>query len=316
MGHNHENNTSNHANKKTLTISLILISAYMIVEVIGGLLTNSLALLADAGHMLSDAISLFIALMAFTFSNKVANYQKTYGYKRFEILAAVFNGATLIGISVYIIYEAIGRFRNPAEIASNGMLLIAFIGLLVNVVVAWIMLRGSDVKNNLNMRSAFLHVLSDMLGSVGAIVAALLIKYFGWNWADPLASILVSILILRSGYMVTKSSVNVLMEGTPENVDIQKVIEKITATKGIYSIHDLHIWTITSGLNVLTCHAVVANNMSIEESERMLFQIETDLKELNINHVTIQLETKAHPHSESVLCNVKTAPVLHDSHAH
>lgn len=316
MGHNHGNSTSNHANKRTLTISLILISTYMIVEVIGGLLTNSLALLADAGHMLSDAISLFIALMAFTFSNKVANYQKTYGYKRFEILAAVFNGATLIGISVYIIYEAIGRFRNPAAIASDGMLLVAFIGLLVNIAVAWIMLRGSDVKNNLNMRGAFLHVLSDMLGSVGAIVAALLIKYFGWNWTDPLASILVSILILRSGYMVTKSSVNVLMEGTPENVDIEKVIKKIRATDGILSIHDLHIWTITSGLNVLTCHAVVDKTLNIEESERMLFKIEADLRELNIHHSTIQLESGAHPHSDSVLCNAKIAPSLHNPHEH
>lgn len=316
MGHNHENNTSNRANKRTLTISLILISSYMIVEVIGGLLTNSLALLADAGHMLSDAISLFIALMAFTYSNKVANYRKTYGYKRFEILAAVFNGATLIGISVYIIYKAIGRFQNPAEIASDGMLLIAFIGLLVNILVAWIMFRGSDVKNNLNMRGAFLHVISDMFGSAGAIIAALLIMYLGWNWADPMASILVSLLILRSGYSVTKSSVNVLMEGTPENVNTEKVIEKILQTDGIYSIHDLHIWSITSGLNALTCHAVVDKKLNVEESETMLFEIETVLKELNIHHATIQLESQAHPHSDSILCNAKTETTFHDSHVH
>ena len=164
QGHSHAHS----GNKKTLTISLVIITAYMVIEVVGGLITNSLALLADAGHMLSDAVSLFIALMAFKFSSREADYNKTFGYKRFEILAAVINGATLILVSAYIIYEAIQRFQNPPEIASSGMLLIAFIGLLVNALVAWIMLRGSDVKDNLNMRGAYLHVVSDMLGSVAA----------------------------------------------------------------------------------------------------------------------------------------------------
>lgn len=185
MGHDHGHSHSHQANKKTLVISLVIITAYMIVEVIGGLITNSLALLADAGHMLSDAISMFIALLAFTFSSRIADHGKTYGYKRFEILAAVINGATLILIAAYIIYEAIERFRNPAEVVSGGMLMIAAIGLLVNILVARIMMRGSDVKGNLNMRGAYLHVLSDMLGSVGAIIAALLILFFDWNWADP-----------------------------------------------------------------------------------------------------------------------------------
>lgn len=226
MGQDHGHSHSHTANKKTLTISLVIITTYMVVEVVGGFLTNSLALLADAGHMLSDAISLFIALMAFKFSSKIADYSKTYGYKRFEILAAVINGATLILISVYIIYEAIERFQSPPEIQSGGMLIVAIVGLLVNVLVAWIMMRGADVKENLNMRGAYLHVISDMLGSVGAIIAALLIMFFGWGWADPLASVIVSILVLRSGYLVTKSSVHVLMEGTPENVEVDKVNEK------------------------------------------------------------------------------------------
>lgn len=310
----HDHSHSHGANKKTLTISLVIITAYMVVEVIGGLMTNSLALLADAGHMLSDAISLFIALMAFKFSSKMADYGKTYGYKRFEILAAVINGATLILISGYIIYEAIERFQNPSEIASDGMLVIAFIGLSVNVLVAWIMMRGSDVKDNLNMRGAYLHVLSDMLGSVGAIIAALLIMFFGWSWADPLASVIVSILVLRSGYIVTKSSVHVLMEGTPENVEIEKVTEKILNTYGINGIHDLHIWTITSRLNALTCHAVVNGKMTIEESEIMLRKIEHNLEHLNIQHVTIQLETSAHQHDNSVLCVAKSEPSTHHHH--
>ena len=152
-------------------------------------------------------------------------------------------------ISGYIIYEAVERFQSPPEIQSSGMLIVAFIGLLVNILVAWIMMRGADVKENLNMRGAYLHVISDMLGSVGAIIAALLIMFFGWGWADPLASIIVSVLVLRSGYLVTKSSVHVLMEGTPDNIEIEKVTEEILKTEGVQAIHDLHIWTITSGLN-------------------------------------------------------------------
>lgn len=315
MGNHHDHDHPHQANRKTLIICLSIISAYMVVEVIGGFLINSLALLADAGHMLSDAVSLFIALMAFTFSNKSADYRKTYGYKRFEFLAAVLNGATLIIISVYIMFEAVLRFLNPPEISSRGMLIIAGIGLLVNAIVAWIMLRGSDVKENLNMRGAYLHVISDMLGSVGAIVAALLIIFFGWSWADPLASVIVAVLVLRSGYLVTKSSVHVLMEGTPDNVQIEKVKQKILGNEGILSIHDLHIWTITSGLNALTCHAVVDDNMTIAESEKLLRNIDHHLQHLNIHHVTIQLETCAHTHDSSVLCSVN-AETAHHEHSH
>lgn len=314
MGHDHGHSHSHSANKKTLTISLVIITAYMIVEVIGGLMTNSLALLADAGHMLSDAISLLIALLAFMMSSKAADYSKTYGYKRFEILAAVINGVTLILVAVYIFYEAIERFQNPPEIASGGMLIIASIGLLVNILVAWIIIRGGDVKGNLNMRGAYLHVMSDMLGSVGAIIAALLIMFFGWGWADPLASVIVAVLVLRSGYLVTKSSVHVLMEGTPDNVEIEKVTEKILTTEGINSIHDLHVWTITSGLNALSCHAVVDERMTILESEHLLRQLEHDLDHQNIHHVTIQLESSAHQHDESILCNVKTELSGHHHH--
>lgn len=315
MEHQHDHSHSGRANKKTLIISLIIITVYMAVEVIGGWMTNSLALLADAGHMLSDAISLFIALMAFTFSSKVADYGKTYGYKRFEILAAVINGATLILISAYIIYEAIERFQKPPAILSGGMLIVAVIGLAVNMLVAWIMMRGADVKENLNMRGAYLHVISDMLGSVGAIVAALLIMFFGWVWADALASIIVSVLVLRSGYFVTKSAVHVLMEGTPENVDIENVTQKILETEGIISIHDLHIWTITSGLNALTCHAVVNGKITVEAGEILLRKIEHDLQHLNIHHVTIQLETAAHSHDTSVFCLTKTGyPETHHQH--
>ena len=314
MGHDHGHDHTHGANKKILLISFIIITLYMIVEAIGGFLTNSLALLADAGHMLSDAISLGIALLAFTLGEKAANYSKTYGYKRFEILAAVLNGVTLVVIAVYIFYEAVQRFLTPPEVASTGMLIIACIGLLVNIVVAWIMMRGADVEENLNMRGAYLHVISDMLGSIGAIIAALLIISFGWGWADPLASVIVAALVLRSGYYVTKSGLHVLMEGTPENVDVDDVIQTILNTKGIHDVHDLHIWSITSGLNALSCHAVVDDQMTIAESDQLLRQIEHDLEHQNIHHMTIQLETSAHLHDNSILCKVKPESSGHHHH--
>lgn len=314
MGHDHEHEHTHGANKKTLMISFIIITCYMIIEAFGGFITNSLALLSDAGHMLSDAISLGIALLAFTLGEKAANHSKTYGYKRFEILAAVLNGVTLVLIALYIFYEAIQRFQNPPEIASSGMLIIAILGLLINILVAWIMMRGGDIEGNLNMRGAYLHVMSDMLGSIGAIIAALLIMFFGWGWADPLASMIVAALVLRGGYYIMKSGLHVLMEGTPQNVDVDDVIQTIQTKKGIHSVHDLHVWSITSGLNALSCHAVVDEQMSIAESERLLHQIEHDLIHKNIHHMTIQLETISHQHDNTILCNVKANSSAHHHH--
>lgn len=317
MGHDHGHDHAHGANKKVLLISFFIITTYMIVEAIGGYLTNSLALLADAGHMLSDAISLAIALIAFKLAEKVANNSKTFGYKRFEILAAVLNGLTLIIIALFIFYEAIDRFANPPEVASTGMLVIAIIGLAINVLVAWIMMRGADVKDNLNMRGAYLHVISDMLGSIGAIVAALLIMFFGWGWADPLASVIVAILVLRSGYYVTKAAIHVLMEGTPQNVDVNDVIQSIEKVKGVQSIHDLHIWTITSGLNALSCHVIVGDNLTVEKSQIILRTIERELEHKRIGHVTVQVETEKHPHKNVLFC--QTDYVMaghHHGHSH
>lgn len=316
MGHHHGHDHTHGSNKKTLIISFIIITSYMVIEAIGGFMTNSLALLSDAGHMLSDAISLGIALLALTLGEKAANYSKTYGYKRFEILAAVLNGVTLVLIAIYIFYEAIQRFQNPPEVASTGMLIISTIGLVVNIIVAWIMLRGGDTEENLNMRGAYLHVISDMLGSIGAIIAALLIILFGWGWADPLASVIVAALVLRSGYYITKSGLHVLMEGTPQNIDLDDVIQTISNTKGIKSVHDLHVWSITSGLNALSCHAVVSDEMSIAESEQMLHKIEHDLAHKNIHHMTIQLETASHQHENTILCNAKADSSGHHHHHH
>ncbi|QHE53573.1 cation diffusion facilitator family transporter [Pontibacillus sp. HMF3514] len=314
MGHNHDHghDHTHGANKKALMISFIITTVYMVIEAVGGFITNSLALLSDAGHMLSDSVSLGVGLLAFVVGEKAANYSKTYGYKRFEILAALFNGVTLVLIAFYIFYEAYKRFVNPPEVASTGMLIIAILGMIMNIVVAWILLRG-DTEENLNLRAAFLHVLGDLLGSIGAVVAALLIMYLGWGWADPLASVIVAFLIMISGGRVVRESIHVLMEGTPKNIDVDEIIETIQSIPEIKSIHDLHIWCITSGKNALSCHAVVQNGLSFDESQSLLRTIEHDLQHKEIGHVTIQLENEDHPHDGSITCqHIDEDPHDHD----
>lgn len=300
--HNHHHDHTHGANKKALTISLILIASFMIVEVIGGVLTNSLALLSDAGHMLSDAISLAVALAAFKMGEKAADSARTYGYRRFEILAAVFNGVTLIVIAVFIIIEAAGRFINPPEVATTGMLIIAVLGLLVNIVVAKILMSG-DTHDNLNMKGALLHVLGDLLGSVAAIVAALSIIFFGWGIMDPLASVIVAVLISISGFRILRQSLNILMEGVPETVDFNRIIEKINNVDGVEDAHHIHVWSITSGMNALSVHIVVNGMLNVHETQKIIQRIEEQMKHESIEHVTVQVECKHHSHEDKLLCN-------------
>ncbi|GAA0381709.1 cation diffusion facilitator family transporter [Bacillus horti] len=319
-GHNHiqeqGNNQGHTKNKKILLFSFIIITAYMIVEAIGGVITNSLALLSDAGHMLSDSIALGIALLAFKFGEKAVNLGKTYGYRRFEILAAMLNGITLIGVSLYIFYEAIERFANPPEVATVGMLVISTIGLLINILVAWIMLRGGDTEHNLNMRGAYLHVISDMLGSIGAIAAALLMMFFGWLWADTVASVVVAALVLRSGYLVTKSSLHVLMEGTPKNIKVDEIVQAIQEIDGVKGVHDVHVWSITSSFNALTAHIEVDGSKSVYETEALLQKIEHMLEHKEIKHVTLQAESEKHTHESSIFCTIKASPSTAHAHHH
>lgn len=306
----------NKNNQKVLLISFIIITSYMIIEVIGGFLTNSLALLSDAGHMLSDSIALGISLVAFKLSEKAANSTNTYGLKRFEIIAASLNGITLLGVSLYIFYEAIKRFSDPPEVATTGMLIIGTIGLIVNIIVAVIMFKGSDTEENLNMRGAFLHVMSDMLGSVGAIIAALLIMFFDWGLADPIASVVVAILVLRSGYKVSRDSLHILMEGKPKDINLNEVIT-ILEGGNVKAIHDVHLWTITSHFNVLTAHIVVSGKMTVYETDSLLQELEASLEHLGIQHITLQIESEKHYHSESTLCVVEVEePDLHSQHEH
>ncbi|MEK4912081.1 cation diffusion facilitator family transporter [Bacillus sp. FSL E2-8887] len=299
MGHSHDHGHSK--NKKVLLIAFLLTTSFMIAEVIGGFVTNSLALLSDAGHMLSDAVSLALSLLAFKLGEKTATAAKTYGYKRVEMLAALCNGVVLIVISVYIFIEAIRRFKEPVEIASNGMLIIAVLGLLINIVSAWILMRGGDVKGNLNLRSAFLHVLGDLLGSVGAIIAALLIKFFGWTAADAVASILVSILVIISGWRVTRDTVHILMEGAPQHIDAEEVKNTLLNITIIKEVHDLHIWSVTSDFQVLTCHLIIEGN----ETQSVLKEATDVLKgKFHVEHVTIQVEIEGEFNHNETTCKV------------
>ena len=307
MHENHAHCAHSHtSNKVVLRNSFLIISAFMLVEVAGGLATNSLALLSDAGHMLSDAAALGLSLFAFKFGERKGNLQKTFGYRRIEILAATINAVTLIVIAVFIVIEAARRLQNPPEVATAGMLAISTLGLAVNIIVALYMLRGGDVRENVNMRGAYLHVLGDAAGSVGAIAAALAMMCFGWGWADAAASLLVAALIVKSGWGVLKESLNILMEGSPNGVSLDGLVTRIRGVDGVLSVHDLHVWSITSGANALTAHIVVSGELSVREAERIMAEISHEMEHLGITHTTLQLESSDNECADKLICEVRS----------
>ena len=263
--------------------------------------------------MFSDAVSLAMTLFAFIIGKKSATSHKTFGYRRFEILIALINGVTLLIISAGIIYEAVLRFQQPPQIATTGMLVISTIGLIVNLVVAKLM-HGGDT-DNLNMKSAYLHVLSDLLGSVAAIIAAIVIMLFGWVWADAAVSILVALLIVRSGYAVVKNAAHILMEGAPNHIDQSVVIQTLSAHPNVLSVHDLHVWTITSGLHSLSCHIIVPSSLTLQQTDALLSELQHELQHLGIGHSTIQFESDLHAHAAQFNCDITSAPPVH-AHAH
>jgi cobalt-zinc-cadmium efflux system protein len=274
-------------NKKRLGIVLVLTVVYMMVEIIGGLLSNSLALLADAGHMLSDAGALGLSLLATWIAQIPATSSHTYGYHRTEILAALVNGAALIAIAVFIFTEAYQRIGEPPAIEGALMMSIATGGLLINALGLWILNTGQS--QGLNVRGARLHLASDALGSLGAILAGVLIWVFGWSWADPIASVLISVLVVYSSWALLKETVAVLMEGAPGHIDVDEVRNIICGIAGVRSAHDLHVWTITSGLVALSVHVVVTEDHSagllLAEMRRVLHE------QFGIDHTTIQIES-------------------------
>jgi len=284
-GHKHDRRSSKSLTR--LKIALALTFVYMIAEAVGGWLTNSLALVADAGHMLTDVAALTLTLFAIWFANRPATSKKTYGYYRLEILAAFVNGIALVLLSIWIIYEAIERWQDPPQIAAALLTIIATGGLIVNLIAVYLL--HSDHKHDLNMRGAFLHVVGDLLGSAAAIVAGVLIWSMGWLWADAAGSVLISAIIILGAWRLILDSVNVLLEGTPRHINLAVVESEILETAGVGGVHDLHVWTISSGIEALSAH--ITHDDSVSHSE-LLAAVRSKLHDrFGIDHLTIQMET-------------------------
>lgn len=276
--------------RRALKLTFGLTFTYFIVEVVGGLLTNSLALLADAAHMLTDVGGLALALFATWISQHPASAAKTYGYYRVEILAALANALILFGVSFYILYEAYRRYQEPPQVNSLPMMIVAAVGLAVNLVGIYNLRRGS--KESLNVQGAFLEVVSDTLGSLGVIIAGLIMFFTGWYYADPIFSVLIGLFILPRTWVLMKQAVDVLLEGTPAHIDLSAVKDTMIATPGVADVHDLHVWTITSGMEALSAHVVQAGQNSLEEHQKILELLNTKLKnDFGISHTTIQIES-------------------------
>lgn len=276
-------------NRRGLKITFALTFTYFIVEVIGGVLTNSLALLADAAHMLTDVVGLGLALFAIWMAQKPATPQKTYGYYRVEILAALANAIILFGVSFYILYEAYRRFQQPPEVASLPMLAVAVVGLGINLIGFFILRKGA--QGSLNVKGAFLEVVSDALGSVGVIIAALIMWSTGWYYADPIFGVLIGLFILPRTWNLLTQAVNILMEATPAHINITAVEQAMLEVPGVQAVHDLHVWTITSGVDALSTHVMIADASESQIDSRVLETITAKLKEdFGIDHTTIQIE--------------------------
>ncbi|HZC19269.1 MAG TPA: cation diffusion facilitator family transporter [Rubrobacteraceae bacterium] len=284
-GHDH-----GQADRRALAIVLALTAAFTVVEVVGGLLTGSLALLADAGHMLSDNFSLGLALFAVWLAGQPSTPNKSFGYKRAEILAALANGVTLVVVSLWIFYEAYQRLAEPPDILGGWMLFVAALGLLANVAGAAIL--SSSGGEGLNLQGALRHVLADVAGSVGAIVAAGIVLLTGWRYADPLVSVLIGILVLGSSWRILSDSVNVLLEQTPRGMDANEVGRSMAAVEGIEEVHDLHIWTITSGFPALAAHVLVGRDEDCHARRRDLEELLA--REYGIAHTTLQVDHRDH----------------------
>lgn len=287
MGPGHEHHRSQ--DRRALVLSLTLVFIFFLVELVGGLWTNSLALISDAGHMFSDVGALLFSLVAITWAAKPPTPAKTFGYHRLEILAALINGLVLWGICGIIFFEAYQRLWEPPAVKSGPMLLIAGTGLVVNIISAWLLFPSQE--RSINLRSAFLHVVADGLGSVVAITASLAMLWRGWYWFDPLASLLIGILIITGSWRLIQEALEILMEATPRHLDIQAVAQTLEEVPGVKSIHDLHIWTITSGLYALSVHAVVNGSRRRDDVRCEMAAV---LKEdFGLEHTTIQIEEEA-----------------------
>jgi cobalt-zinc-cadmium efflux system protein len=283
--HSHDTRAADRAGR--LKTALALTFLYMIVEAVGGWWTNSLALIADAGHMLTDVAALSLTLGAIWFGSRPATAKKTFGYFRLEILAAFVNGIALVLLSIWVIWQAVLRSQAPPEIDGSHLTLIAAGGLIVNIIAAALLHSGH--KHDLNMRGAWLHVMGDMLGSAMAIAAGILIAAFGWFWADPASSVFISIIIIVGSWRLIVESVNVLLEGTPAHINLAAVEQAILDTDGVRGVHDLHIWTISSGMEALSAH--ISHDETVRHSDLLVRVRERLHDDFGIDHLTIQMET-------------------------
>lgn len=280
--------------KKSLLIVLCLSGTYLIAEVIGGIVTNSLALLADAAHMLTDVVGLLLAFIAIKIGEKKADPSRTYGYYRTEILAAVINAVVLLGISIYVLFEAYQRFQNPPEVQSKSMLIVAGIGLLVNV--AGMMILRKDSEGSLNMKGAYFEVLSDMLTSVGVMIAGVIMLTTGWYYADPLISAAIGLLIFPRTWRLLKEAINVLLEGTPADVDIHELRKSLEQIRGVKNVHDLHVWSLTSSVNAMSAHIVKDN--AVSQNQLLKTLKDTTVENFKISHTTFQIEEEGYEENE------------------
>lgn len=277
--------------RRALGITLALTSTFLVAEVIGGILTGSLALLADAAHMLSDSVSLGVALLAVWLAQRPATSQRTFGLKRAEILAALANGVTLVALSIWIFVEAIRRLDDPGDVEGGWMLVVAVVGLFVNGAAIAVLHRGAE--SSLNVSAAMRHVVADLLASVGVVAAALIILVTGWKYADPIASLLIGLLILASSWTILRDTTQILLEGAPRGVDVSEVGRSMASVPGVVEVHDLHVWMITSGFPALAAHVTVA-----EDDDCHLKRLEiAEMLEtrFGIDHSTLQMD---HAHSE------------------
>jgi cobalt-zinc-cadmium efflux system protein len=286
MGDGHDH--GNEANRKRVLWALLLTVTFMVVEAVGGYLSGSLALIADAGHMLTDTVSLILAFVAFLVSDRTADMKRSYGYARFQVLAAFVNGLGLFLIAIWITWEAVGRIEHPDHVLAGPMLIIATLGLVVNIVSFLILHNRSE--ENLNLRGAALHVMGDILGSLAAIIAALVIMWTGWTPIDPILSVFVALLVLRAAYSIIRKSSHILLEGTPEDVDPGNLKTRLTElVPDVEEIHHVHIWSLTSDKPVLTMHAVVRDGA---DHDSVLTALQTALAEtFGVSHATIQIES-------------------------
>lgn len=299
----HEEEQVSNVASRPLKITLCLVLVIMVAEVIGGGFSNSLALLSDAGHMLTDALALGLSLFAIALARRPATSTRTFGYHRAEIMAALANGTILILVSAYIFYEAYQRFSVLPEVKTPLMLIVAVIGLAVNLVGLFLLRRGS--RKSINVRAAFWHIIGDTLSSVGVIIAGVIIYFTGWYVVDPILAVVIGVVILWGAVRIVRESVDILLESVPAHVKIEDVIAAVKTVPGVEDLHDVHIWTITSGIYALSAHLNIADQ-TVSQSCDVLTQVNELLaKDFNITHTTLQLECESCP--TGLVCNLPKA---------